>query len=66
MAATALFPPGFGLLVFVLARKFATEALPPIWVFVEHGGFHAAPLAIALLIRIRDDPVPEPVRSSPG
>jgi hypothetical protein len=71
LAAAVLFRPGFGLLVFVLAWKFATEALSPmagspIWVFVEHGGSYAAPLALALLIRTRDDPVPEPARRSPA
>jgi hypothetical protein len=71
LAAAVLFRHGFGLLVFVLAWKFATEALSPmagspIWVFVEHGGSYAAPLALALLVRTWDDPVPEPARRSPA
>jgi hypothetical protein len=71
LAAAVLLRPGFGLLAFVLAWKFATEALSPmagspIWVFVEHGGSYAAPLALALLIRPRDEPVPEPARHSPA
>jgi hypothetical protein len=62
LALAVLVQPGFGLLVFVLAWKFATEALSPmagspLWVFVEHGGSYAAPLALALLIRLRDEPV---------
>jgi len=70
LALAVLVRPGFGLLVFVLAWKFATEALSPIagspmWVFVEHGGSYAAPLALALLMRSRDDPVavPDPSRA---
>lgn len=54
LALAVLLRPGFGLLVLVLAWKLATEALPPlagspIWVFIEHGGSYAAPLALALL-----------------
>jgi len=55
LALSVLVRPGFGLLMFVLAWKLATEALSPmagspIWVFIEHGGSYAAPLALALLI----------------
>jgi hypothetical protein len=68
LALAVLLRPGFGLLVFVLAWKFASEALSPMagspmWVFVEHGGSYAAPLALALLMRSRDDPVAVPDRS---
>jgi hypothetical protein len=54
LACAVLLKPGAGLLVFVAAWKVATEALSPvagssIWVFVEHGGSYAAPLALALL-----------------
>jgi hypothetical protein len=28
----------------------------PMWVFVEHGGSYAAPLALALLVRFREEP----------
>ncbi len=61
LAAAVLARPGFGLLVFVLAWKFATEALSPMagspmWVFVEHGGSYAAPLALALLVRFSHVP----------
>jgi|HubBroStandDraft_1064217.scaffolds.fasta_scaffold94940_1 hypothetical protein len=73
LALAVLVQPGFGLLLFVLAWKFATEALSPMagspmWVFVEHGGSYAAPLALALLIRSREDPVSLPTResASPG
>jgi hypothetical protein len=58
LAAAVLVRPGFGLLLFVLGWKVATEALSPLcgtplWVFVEHGGSYAAPLALALLLRDR-------------
>lgn len=71
LALAVLLRPGFGLLVFVLAWKFATEALSPMagspmWVFVEHGGSYAAPLALALIVRCRDEPVRVPARSSPA
>lgn len=54
LSAAALIRPGFGLLLFVFAWKLATELLSPIagssfWVFVEHGGSYAAPLALAFL-----------------
>lgn len=69
LALAVLIQPGFGLLLFVLAWKFATEALSPmtgspLWVFVEHGGSYAAPLALALLLRRREDTVPVPARGS--
>jgi hypothetical protein len=56
LALAVLARPGSGLLYFVVAWKLATEALSPaagstIWVFVEHGGSYAAPLALALLQR---------------
>jgi hypothetical protein len=58
------------LLLGVVAWKLASEALCPIagspgWVFVEHGGSYAAPLALAFLssksrpIATRHDPVPD-------
>ena len=54
IAIAVLLKPGFRLLVFVFAWKLATELLNPIsgstfWVFVEHGGSYAAPLALAFL-----------------
>jgi hypothetical protein len=54
LAVGVLVWPGFWLLLFVFAWKLATEALSPmagspIWVFVEHGGSYAAPIALALL-----------------
>ena len=71
LALAVLFRPGFGLLVFVLAWKFATEALSPMagspmWVFIEHGGSYAAPLALALLMRSGKEPVALPTRHSPA
>jgi uncharacterized membrane protein YphA (DoxX/SURF4 family) len=56
LALAVLFRPSLGLLVAVAAWKLATEALSPltgspIWVFFEHGGSYAAPLALALLRR---------------
>ena len=52
LAVAVLAKPSVGLLVFVFAWKLATEVLNPIagslfWVFVEHGGSYAAPLALA-------------------
>jgi hypothetical protein len=60
LALAVLLQPGFGLLVLVLAWKLATEALSPmagspIWVFIEHGGSYAAPLALALLVGKRSE-----------
>jgi hypothetical protein len=51
--------PAFELLLFVLVWKLGTEALfpmagSPIWVFIEHGGSYAAPLALALMVRRTD------------
>jgi hypothetical protein len=59
--------PSFGLLVFVLVWKLATEALAPmagspVWVFIEHGGSYAAPLALALWVRAKESPVVYPAR----
>lgn len=56
LAAAVLARPSFGLLFFVFAWKLATEVLNPIagtafWVFVEHGGSYAVPLALAYLQR---------------
>ncbi len=67
LALAVLARPGFGLLIFVAAWKLATEALSPVagsslWVFVEHGGSYAAPLALALMVRTRGE-IPELVRS---
>lgn len=54
LALAVLFKPGRLLLLGVVAWKLATEALSPIagssvWVFIEHGGSYAAPLALAFL-----------------
>ena len=54
LSMAVLARPGFGLLLFVFAWKLATELLSPVagssfWVFVEHGGSYAAPLALAFL-----------------
>ena len=54
LAAAVLVRPARKLLFFVVAWKLATEALSPIagsavWVFIEHGGSYAAPLALACL-----------------
>jgi hypothetical protein len=56
LGLAVLFRAGFGLLAFVLVWKLATEALAPmagspVWVFIEHGGSYAAPLALAVLVR---------------
>jgi hypothetical protein len=66
LALAVLVWPAFGLLLLVFAWKLATEALSPmagssIWVLIEHGGSYAAPLALALLIRRRDQPLTVPV-----
>ena len=50
--------PIAGLLIFIAAWKLATEFLfvtagAPIWEFVERAGSYAAPLALALLTRVR-------------
>jgi hypothetical protein len=71
LAAGVLLWPEFGLLVFVIAWKLATEALSPIagspiWVFVEHGGSYAAPLALALLNRGALGVASRPLRRSPA
>jgi hypothetical protein len=63
LAFAVLVRPGFGLLLFVVAWKLATEALSPVagsslWVFVEHAGSYAAPLALALMVRTRSE-IPE-------
>ena len=70
LALAVLLRPGFGLLLFVVAWKLATEALSPIagspvWVFIEHGGSYAAPLALAILVRTRREDASLPLRASP-
>jgi hypothetical protein len=62
VAFAVLFKPGRGLLLGVVLWKLATEALSPIagspiWVFIEHGGSYAAPLALAFLFP-RSHPLP--------
>jgi hypothetical protein len=71
LAMAILYRPAFGLLALVFAWKLATEALSPmagssIWVFIEHGGSYAAPLALALLIRWRDQPATVAAGLSPA
>jgi hypothetical protein len=71
LAAAVLLRPSFGLLLFVVGWKLATEALSPIsgtslWVFVEHGGSYAAPLAMALALRTDAVRPGRPVRPSSG
>jgi hypothetical protein len=34
----------------------APMAGSPVWVFIEHGGSYAAPLALAMLVRFRNEP----------
>lgn len=60
LALAVLFRPECWVLIFVLAWKLATESLSPlagssIWVFVEHGGSYAAPLALAVMGERRDE-----------
>jgi hypothetical protein len=55
LALAVLLRPTRRLLFGVVAWKLATESLSPLagspfWVFVEHGGSYAAPLALALLL----------------
>lgn len=69
LALAVLFWPAIGLLLFIVAWKLATELLSPmagspLWVFVEHGGSYAAPLALALLERTRARDVPASLRPS--
>jgi hypothetical protein len=71
LALAVLLQPGWGLLLFVLAWKLATEALSPIagspiWVFIEHGGSYAAPLALALLVGKRSETHDLPARGVPA
>jgi hypothetical protein len=59
LALAVLVRPCPKLLVGILVWKLASEALNPvagssIWVFIEHGGSYAAPLALALLDRPYD------------
>ncbi len=65
LAFAVLLRPSRGLLFGILGWKLATEALCPLaglplWVFIEHGGSYAAPLALALLT-----PAPRPTLSAP-
>jgi hypothetical protein len=62
LALVVLFKPTRGLLFGVVLWKLATEALSPIagspiWVFIEHGGSYAAPIAFAFLFP-RPHPLP--------
>jgi hypothetical protein len=71
LALAVLVQPAFGLLLFVLAWKLATEALSPmagapIWVFIEHGGSYAAPLALALLQQRHDQPAAALLQRTPA
>ncbi len=71
LAAAVLLRPGFGLLLFVFGWKVATEALSPIcgtplWIFVEHGGSYAAPVALALLLRDLFEPASLPLKATPA
>ncbi len=55
LALAVLLAPSRPLLLGVLAWKLASESLSPlagapVWVFIEHGGSYAAPLALALLL----------------
>jgi hypothetical protein len=70
LALAVLFQPGYGLLLFVVGWKLATEALSPlagspIWVFIEHGGSYAAPLALAVIMGKPRD-VPESRQAVPA
>jgi len=65
LALAVLLKPSRALLFGVLGWKVATEALCPmaglpLWVFIEHGGSYAAPLALAFL-----SPAPRPAFSAP-
>ena len=76
LAMVVLLRPSFRILLFVSAWKIATELLNPIagsafWVFVEHGGSYAAPLALALLREswvqaAHNETLREKVTSGPG
>jgi hypothetical protein len=55
LALAVLLKPDHRLLLGVVVWKLATEALCPLtgspcWVFVEHGGSYAAPLALSFLL----------------
>jgi len=55
LALAVLFKPDHRLLIGVVVWKIATEMLNPMagspfWVFIEHGGSYAAPLALAFLV----------------
>ncbi len=69
LALAVLLRPDCRLLLAAVAWKLATEALCPLtgspfWVFIEHGGSYAAPLALALLaaarVRAGADIIPSP------
>ena len=60
LAVAVAFRPMAGLVLFVAAWKLATEFLfvaagAPIWEFVERAGSYAAPLALAMLTKHRND-----------
>ena len=60
LAVAVAVRPMTGLLLFVCAWKLLTEFLfivggAPVWEFVERAGSYVAPLALALLLRDRDD-----------
>jgi hypothetical protein len=62
LALAVLLKPDRRLLFGVVVWKLATEALAPmagspIWVFIEHGGSYAAPLALAFLYAKNRPPV---------
>jgi hypothetical protein len=71
LAVAVLVRPGAELLGFVLIWKLATEALSPIagspvWVFIEHGGSYAAPLALAYLSERTRHAAPRPAEPAPA
>jgi hypothetical protein len=60
LAVAVLVRPARQLLIGIVIWKLASEALNPIagsplWVFIEHGGSYAAPLALACLARDYDE-----------
>ena len=62
LAVAVAVRPMAGVLIFVAAWKLATESLfvvagAPIWEFVERAGSYAAPLALAVLLRVQTTPV---------
>jgi hypothetical protein len=70
LALIVLLKPDRRLLFGIVAWKLVTEALAPmagspIWVFIEHGGSYAAPLALAFLLA-RDRPPPISTNALPA